>query len=119
MGEFCLIGFYPRFFEQIVNESVQTKGVELIPQIGLNDPFIQQMGIALKADVEANYPAGKIFGESLATGLVIHLVKHYSAWKVTFESNKGLTRYELKQVEDFVIAHLNENISLNPGEEEL
>lgn len=78
MGEFSLIGFFPIFFEQIVSESVQTKGVELIPQIGFNDPFIQQMGIALKVDVEANYPAVKIFGESLATGLVINLVKHYS-----------------------------------------
>ena len=44
---------------------------------------------------------------------MIHLVKHYSAWKVKFESNKGLTRYELEQIQDYVIAHLNENISLS------
>ena len=114
-GEFSLIGFFPTFFEQIVNESVQTKGVELIPQIGLNDPFIQQMGIALKADVEAGYPTGKMFGESLATGLVIHLVKHYSAWKVKLPSKSagGLTPYELEIIEDYISAHLNQNISLS------
>lgn len=114
-GEFSLIGFYPTFFEQIVNESVQTTEVELIPQVGLNDPFIQQMGIALKADVEAGYPTGRMFGESLATGLIIHLVKHYSAWKVKLSSQSagGLTRYELEKIQDYVIAHLNQNISLS------
>ena len=112
-GEFSLIGFFPKFFERIINESVQTKRIELIPHIGLNDPLIQQIGIALKADVEAGYPAGRIFGESLATGLVIHLIKHYSAWQVKSESTGSLTRYELGKIQDYVSVHLNQNISLS------
>ncbi|MEM9922579.1 MAG: hypothetical protein AAF915_02290 [Cyanobacteria bacterium P01_D01_bin.50] len=74
-GEFSLIGFPATFFDQIINESVGVNQIELIPQIGLSDRFIRQIGIALKADVEAGYPAGRIFGESLTTGLVIHLFK--------------------------------------------
>ena len=91
-GEFYLIGFYPKFFKQIINESVGVKQIELIPQIG----------IALKADVEAGYPAGKMFGESLATVLVIHLIKHYSAWQVKLpsESNRGLSKYQLQKITD-------------------
>ena len=112
-AEFSLIGFFPKFFEQIINESIQIKRVELIPRIGISDGFIQQIGIAIKADVEAGYPAGRIFGESLATGLVIHLIKHYSAWQVKSESAGGLTRYELEKIEDYVSAHLNQNISLS------
>ncbi|MEO1377528.1 MAG: AraC family transcriptional regulator, partial [Cyanobacteria bacterium J06635_10] len=114
-GEFSLIGFPPTFFEQIINESVEVNQIELIPQIGLSDPFIRQIGIALKADVEAGYPAGRMFGESLATGLVIHLFKHYSAWQIKLpsESTGGLPEYQLLHVKDYVQAHLNQNISLS------
>jgi AraC family transcriptional regulator len=114
-GNFSLIGFFPNFFEQITNESVRVKQIELIPQIGLNDSFIRQIGIALKADVEAGYPAGKIFGESLATALVIHLIKHYSAWQVKLpsESAGSLSKYQLQTIQDYISAHLNQNISLS------
>ncbi|BAY86704.1 AraC family transcriptional regulator [Calothrix parasitica NIES-267] len=114
-GNFNLIGFYPNFFEQIINESVRVKQIELIPQIGLNDLFIRQIGIALKADVEAGYPAGKMFGESLATALVIHLIKHYSAWqvKLSSESVRGLSKSQLQTITDYINAHLSQNISLS------
>ncbi|MBE9211916.1 hypothetical protein IQ247_04130 [Plectonema cf. radiosum LEGE 06105] len=114
-GEFSLIGFFPKFFEQIINESVQIKQIELIPQIGLSDAFIRQIGIAFKADVEADHPAGRMFGESLATGLVIHLLTHYSAWQIKPppESVGGLPQYQLQKVKDYIRAHLNQNISLS------
>ncbi|MGB7442771.1 MAG: AraC family transcriptional regulator [Coleofasciculaceae cyanobacterium] len=110
-----MIGFFPKFFEQIINESVQVKQVELIPQIGLVDPFIQQVGLALKTDVEAGYPTGQMFGESLATGLVIHLLKHYSAWQVKLSSElaRRLPKHQLQNVMDYVQAHLNQDISLS------
>jgi len=114
-GDFSVIGFFPKFFEQMVNESVQVKQVELIPQIGLIDPFIQQVGLALKADVEAGYPAGRMFGESLASGLVIHLLKHYSAWQAKLSSELAgrLPEQQLQNVIDYVHAHLNQDIPLS------
>ncbi len=113
-GEFSLIGIFPTFFEQVVNESVRVRQIELLPAMGLADPFIQQVGIALKTDVDANYPAGRLFGESLATGLVIHLLKHYSAWQAILPSELTacLSESQLNTVKDYVRAHLDQDIAL-------
>nr|MBD2466016.1 hypothetical protein [Oscillatoria sp. FACHB-1407] len=79
-GEFSLLGISPQYFEQVAHESIRVKQIELIPHIGVADSLVQQIGLALKADIEAKHPAGRMFGESLATGLVIHLLKQYSVW---------------------------------------
>lgn len=114
-GEFSLLGFSPRFFEQIAHESVRVKRVELIPHVGIRDPLVQQIGLALRADVEAKHPAGRLFGESLATGLVIHLLKQYSVWQPqSFSDSKGrLSEYQLQTVFDYIYAHLDRDIALS------
>lgn len=114
-GDFSLIGLFPTFFQRTIDESVRVKQIELIPQIGRIDPFIQQVGLALKADVEANHPAGRMFGESLATGLAIHLLKNYSAWQVKLRSELTgrLSKSQLQTVMDCIHAHLDRDFSLS------
>lgn len=114
-GEFSLLGFSPRFFAQIADESVRIKQIELIPQIGIHDPLVQQIGLALKADVEAKHPAGRLFGESLATGLVIHLLKQYAVWQPQTDSDDkgGLSQSQLQTVFDYIHAHLYRDIALS------
>ncbi|MGH8000548.1 MAG: AraC family transcriptional regulator [Brasilonema sp.] len=113
-GEFSLLGFYPKFFEQVAYESIQVKQIELIPQLAVIDPFIQQIGFALKADVESGNPAGRLFGESLATALVVHLLKHYSVWQpqLVADESRGLPEYQLKKVLDYIHTHLSQDITL-------
>lgn len=113
-GEFSLLGFSLDFFEQIVNESVRVKQIELIPQLGLIDPLVQQVGLALKADVEAEHPTGRMFGESLATGLVIHLLKQYSVWQPHLSDEIGrLPEQHLRNVLNYIHTHLNQDITLS------
>lgn len=114
-GEFSLLGFSPQFIEQVAQETGWLKSVQLAPQIGICDLLVQQIGLALKADVEAQYPAGRIFGESLATGLVIHLLKHYSAWQpqVFLDRESRLSQHQLQKVFDYIDAHLDRNLSLS------
>lgn len=113
-GEFSLLGFSPKFFEQIAGESVQIKRVELVPQIGISDPLVLQIGLALKADIEAEYPVGRMSGESLATGLVFHLLKQYSVWQPQSDDDKTgcLSKYQLQEVFDYIHTHLAQDITL-------
>lgn len=114
-GDFSLLGIAPWFVEQVAHESIQVKRVELIPQIGICDPLVQQIGLALKADVEAKHPTGRLFGESLATGLVIHLLKQYAVWQPRSDSNQTgyLSEYQLKPVFDYIHNHLDQDIALS------
>lgn len=114
-GEFSLLGFSPQFFEQVAHESVRVKQVELLPHIGVSDPLAQQIGLALKADVEAEHPAGRMFGESLATGLAIHLLKQYSVWQPrSVSDDKGcLSEYQLQKVFKYIQDHLEQDITLS------
>lgn len=113
-GEFSLLGFSPNFFEEVAFESIQTKQIELIPQFAVTDPFIQQIGFVLKADVEAGHPTGRLFGESIATALVVHLLKQYSVWQpqLPSETTGGLAKYQLKKVLDYIHAHFHQDTSL-------
>lgn len=115
-GEFSLLGLSPQFFAQVVHESVAVRRIELMPQIGIPDPLIQQIGLALKADVEANHPAGRLFGESLAVGLVLHLLQRYGVWQPTSRQDDrqiGLSYSQLKTVSEYIDAHLDQDIALS------
>ena len=114
-GEFSLLGVSPQFFEQVTHESIRVKQVELLPHIGAKDPLVEQMGLALKADVEAKYPTGRMFGESLVTGLVIHLLKQYSVWQPRSSSdNTGrLSEHQLQTVFKYMQDHLEQDIALS------
>lgn len=114
-GEFSLLGFSPQFFDQVAHESVRVKQVELIPHIGVNDLLVQQIGLALKADVEAKHPAGRMFGESLATALVLHLLKQYSIWEPrSVSDHKGrLSDYQLQKVFTYIQGHLEQDMALS------
>lgn len=114
-GQFSLLGFSPRFVEQVAQETVQINLAELIPQVGICDRLVQQIGLALKADVEAQYPTGRMFGESLATGVVIHLLKQYSVWqpRLSAELEGRLSSHQLQRVFDYVEAHLDRDLNLS------
>ncbi|MGG6270712.1 helix-turn-helix domain-containing protein [Leptolyngbya sp. AN03gr2] len=114
-GEFSLLGFSPRWVEQVAQAAVQLNRVELVPQVGIVNPLVQQIGLALKADVEAQYPAGRMFGESLATGLILHLLKQYSASQPRFGADlEGrLAAHQLQKVFDYIDAHLDRDLSLS------
>jgi len=114
-GEFSLLGFSPQFFEQIAHESVRVKQVELMPHIGVGDSLVQQIGLALKADIEAKHPVGRMFGESLATGLVIHLLKQYAVWQPrSLSDDTGrLSEHQLQKVFKYIQDHLEQDIALS------
>jgi AraC family transcriptional regulator len=114
-GEFSLLGISPQFLEQVAYESVRSKQVELLPHIGGSDSLVYQIGLALKADVEAKHPAGRMFGESLATGLVIHLLKQYSVWQLhsTSDEKGRLSERQLQKVFKYIQDHLDQDVALS------
>jgi AraC family transcriptional regulator len=112
-AEFSLLTLCPKFVGEVAHESINPNRIELIPQFAAFDSLIQQIGLSLKADLEAGCPTGKIFGESAATMLAARLLQQHSVHtpKLARDEN-GLSSYTLRQVLDYIRSHLSQDLSI-------
>ncbi|WP_017299150.1 helix-turn-helix domain-containing protein [Nodosilinea nodulosa] len=107
------ISLKPELLTRNAAELLAVDQVELLPQKPLYDPFILQVGLALKADLESRRPGGRLYAETMATALAVHLLRNYSAH--THKSVNylgGLSTTQLKRVIDYINDHLEQELSL-------
>lgn len=113
--EFLLLSLEPTFLNRIILESVDLQGVELTPHFAAPEPFIQQIALALKSELELNGVGSQIYIESLKTTLCIHLLKHHSiaSNKVPqFSNKKGLSSRKLRQAISYIHDNLEKDLTL-------
>lgn len=88
--------------------------IKLRSQLRLQDPLIQQMGLALKTELEIAAEDSKPYAESMATALGAHLLRRYGVKKsLVKEYSGGLTPSQLKIIIEYIQTHLDKNLSLN------
>jgi AraC family transcriptional regulator len=101
--------------EEVVG--VDLASLELVRRTGIRDPLLAQIGLALWQELEQPAPAGKLYAQTAAQLLALHLVRHYTSSNVALRpvppSPQGLTDRQVKQVQDFILAHLSEDLSLD------
>jgi AraC family transcriptional regulator len=77
------------------------------------DLLIQQIGLNLLAEHNAETPSGRLYADSLIQTLILHLLKNYSTANAVQENlNGGLSGYKLRRVNEFIDANLEEDLSL-------
>jgi AraC family transcriptional regulator len=77
------------------------------------DPQIEHIGKTLLAELEQGAPGGKLFGESLATALAVHLLRHYSAFPATIlDITRKLIRTEMRRALEYVHDNLDRDLAL-------
>lgn len=90
--------------------------VALREHAGFQDPLVAQIGLALCGELEQPSPGGKLYAQTAAQLLAVHLLRHYSSIKKETidlkESSARLTRQQVLRVSDFMRHHLNEDLSL-------
>ncbi len=103
----------PAFFKAAVSELGRTTDAELVPQLKLSDPLIDQMGLVLLAELESDGLGSCLYAESIATALAVHLLRRYSVrGQLIREYTGGLPKYKLQQVIDYINQHLDQNLTL-------
>lgn len=86
----------------------------LLGRSGFQDPLLSQIGFALLQELQQPSPIGKLYAQTAAHMLAVHLVRYYtSSIPRVKESLQGLTQSQINRVADFILAHLNEEISLD------
>jgi AraC family transcriptional regulator len=95
-------------------ELLDTEQVELMWQIAFQDPLIQQIGLALKAELQSNEMGSQLYAEAMANALAVHLLRHYSTQgHQTLSSNCGFAPHKLRLVIDYINDYLEHELSLN------
>ncbi|MBK5648468.1 MAG: helix-turn-helix transcriptional regulator [Acinetobacter sp.] len=90
-----------------------SENIELTQQLQVNDPLIEQMGLAMMAEVKIGGASSKLYIESMTTALTVHLLRRYcSQPSVIKEYTGGLAKYKLRQVVEYINTHLENNLTL-------
>jgi AraC family transcriptional regulator len=113
-AEFILIYLEPTLLNQLGEELYQSDRIELIPQLdSLFDPLIVQIALALKTTLETDKIDSRLYAESMANALSVHLLSRYSNPSQKIHPLRGkLSQQQLRQVKEYIDSHLNEDISL-------
>jgi len=85
--------------------------VAIAPQLHVRDPRIEHIGWAVKAEIEAADPLGRLYGDSLGLALAAHLLRAYAPAGAS-RANARLSRRRLVRVLDFVRDNIASNLSL-------
>jgi AraC family transcriptional regulator len=87
--------------------------IELVPTYGFNDPLLYHLGIEFTNEMQNANPNGLLYIDSLTNRLTLHLLRHYSTGQVVDKlSTYRLTYSQLRVVDAYIHAHLDQKISL-------
>jgi AraC family transcriptional regulator len=63
--------------------------------------------------LENNPQGSRLYAETMANALAVHLLQHYSARQpILRDYNGGLSRHQLRQVIDYINGHLDRDLGL-------
>ena len=88
--------------------------VEVVEGFSPSDPVVRGVGLALLAELEAEGPGGRLYAESLANLLAVHLLRHYTAaGPLAGRAFKGgLSGRSLRRVKAFIADNYESDLSL-------
>ena len=114
-AQFAIMAIDPMLIERLARELAAIDNIELIPHFAtLQDPLIEGIAFALKDEVESGCMGDSLYVEQLTTTLAIHLLKKYGVKQHQISNySDGLSSYKLRQVVEYIHAHLDSEIKLS------
>ena len=90
---------------------IELDAVAIEPQLHVWDPRIEHIGWAVKAELEASEPFGRLYGESLGLALASHLLRSFAPRAQA--SKAPLSRRRLSRVTGYIKENLSRDLSLS------
>jgi AraC family transcriptional regulator len=91
-----------------------SRRVEIRNRFQIRDAQLENICWALKAEMEASYPSGRLYTDSLAVSVASRLVSTYSSVaQRTITKSGGLDGRRFKQTLAYIEDHLSEDLSLS------
>jgi AraC family transcriptional regulator len=104
----------PAWLQQMAAEAdLQADSIELIPTIGDHDPQIEALALAFLAELRVDGLGSKLYRDSLATLLAIHLLRRHSSAKLpAIPSPRGLPQATTQRVIAYIEEQLADDLPL-------
>jgi AraC family transcriptional regulator len=102
----------PSLVAQIADQVIDTdpSRIEIVDRLGVRDPLIQHIGAALLSELQTGGIIGRLYAESLAHTLAMHLVRQHSTILYSSSRNAGgLPPRKLQRALDYI----NDNLALD------
>jgi len=103
----------PRFVADVVRNGLPPDKVEFATQRSGSDAIIRRYCDMFLSELATDSPSGLLYVETLCVGLALHLLSNYAVVKPKSPLPRGkLNAFQLRSVVDFVLSHLDEDVSL-------
>lgn len=104
-----------RFIQSVAREMLEINPdrLELLPEFRIRDPQIEAIGLMLLAELQQGNCGSRLYIDSLANVLGVHLIRQYTATQPQHPVYEGgLPQRQLSRVLDYIDAHLEQDIKL-------
>ncbi|MDJ0567509.1 MAG: AraC family transcriptional regulator [Pleurocapsa sp. MO_192.B19] len=105
----------PLLLERVARESgeIDSGSIELRDRFTIRDPFLEQLAMALRAEIQRGNAVNHLYLESLQNVLAVHLLRHHCAIEISnLSAPKKLTQSQLKQILNYIQDNLGNEIEL-------
>jgi AraC family transcriptional regulator len=108
-----LLNLAPDLLTRHAVEVLDTDRIELIPHLVTKDALIHQVGLGLQTQLKTNGVQSRLYAESAAAFLAVHLLQAYSTRSFAVRKYEGgLSQQKLRQAIAYIQDHLAQEISL-------
>lgn len=109
-----LFNLDPELLTRNALELLESDRIELLSRFVIEDPLIQQIGLALKSELQSNKSGGQLYAETMANALAVHLLRNYSTQgDRSIPCKGGLSQHKLRLVIDYINDYLERDLSLD------
>lgn len=109
-----LIRLDPALLAQAIADATNSRPTKLVPQFATPDPVIYHLGLSLKTVLEQNPTGSRLYAETAAAMLAVHLLQQYGQRKSEFKDYAdGLSATTLRQVIDYIQVNLDQELGLS------
>jgi AraC family transcriptional regulator len=108
MPNMLLLYLRPLFVRSAAGEMDFSYETGLTPQIGFRDKHICHVAMSLLHELDEANVVGRLYADSLATGLAIQLVRHYSSLKDVHVGHGGMAPHKLRKAIALIDHHLSD-----------
>ena len=104
----------PRLIDHAASDSGLSTNFQLVERYTRRDPVISNVGMALLAELDSQGLSGRLYAESLANVLAVHLLRYYTNEEVVLSPRfqGGLSNTKLRQVTEFIAENFADEIKL-------